>query len=108
MSRSLFVTDQVRNYVQHWGAREHPVLARCREETQRMSNASMQISPEQGAFMQTMAATLRARRVLEVGAFTGYSSTAVALTLKAMHGNDAQLVGLDVSENYTSKAREYW
>jgi O-methyltransferase len=108
MSRSLFVTDQVRNYVQHWGAREHPVLARCREETQRMSNASMQISPEQGAFMQTMAATLRARRVLEVGVFTGYSSTAVALTLKAMHGNEAQLVGLDVSENYTSKAREYW
>jgi caffeoyl-CoA O-methyltransferase len=108
MSRSEFVSDQVRGYVQRWGAREHPVLARCREETQAMPNARMQISPEQGAFMQTMAAAARARRVLEVGVFTGYSSLAVALTLQAMHGGDARLVGLDVSEEYTDRARRYW
>jgi caffeoyl-CoA O-methyltransferase len=108
MSRSEFVSDQVRGYVQRWGAREHPVLARCREETQAMPNASMQISPEQGAFMQTIAAALRARRVLEVGVFTGYSSLAVALTLQAMHGGDARLTGLDVSEDYTARARRYW
>ena len=108
MSRSEFVSDQVRDYVQRWGAREHPVLARCREETQAMPNARMQISPEQGAFMQTMAAAARARRVLEVGVFTGYSSLAVALTLQAMHGGDARLVGLDVSEEYTDRARRYW
>ena len=108
MSRSEFVSDQVRDYVQRWGAREHPVLARCREETQAMPNARMQISPEQGAFMQTMAAATRARRVLEVGVFTGYSSLAVALTLQAMHGGDARLVGLDVSEEYTDRARRYW
>jgi caffeoyl-CoA O-methyltransferase len=108
MSRSEFVSDQVRGYVQRWGAREHPVLARCREETQAMPNARMQISPEQGAFMQTMAAATRARLVLEVGVFTGYSSLAVALTLQAMHGGDARLVGLDVSEEYTDRARRYW
>jgi caffeoyl-CoA O-methyltransferase len=108
MSRSEFVSDQVRDYVQRWGAREHPVLARCREETQAMPNARMQISPEQGAFMQTMAAATRARLVLEVGVFTGYSSLAVALTLQAMHGGDARLVGLDVSEEYTDRARRYW
>lgn len=108
MSRSLFVTDEVRDYVQHWGAREHPVLARCREDTQAMPNSSMQISPEQGGFMQAMVAALRARRALEVGVFTGYSSTAMALAMQAIHGDDAQLIGLDVSAEYTDRARAYW
>src|SRR5690349_12750768 len=108
MSRSLAVSDEVRDYVQRWGAREHPVLARCREETQAMPNHSMQISPEQGGFMQTMVAALHARRALEVGVFTGYSSTATALAMQAIHGEDALLIGLDVSEEYTAKARGYW
>ena len=42
MSRSEFVSEQVRDYVQRWGAREHPVLARCRAETAAMPNANMQ------------------------------------------------------------------
>ena len=79
MSRSLGLSDPVRAYVQRYGAREHPVLARCRTETDSMPNAMMQISPEQGAFMQTMAYAIHARRAIEVGVFTGYSSTAVAL-----------------------------
>ena len=108
MSRSVFISEPVRDYVQRWGAREHPVLARCREETQKMSNASMQISCEQGAFMQTMVAALHARRALEVGVFTGYSSTAMALAMQAIHGDDALVVGLDVSEDYTAQARKYW
>ncbi len=73
-----------------------------------MTNAGMQISAEQGAFMQTMAAATRARRVLEVGVFTGYSSLAVALIMKELHGGEAKLVACDISEEYTSKARAYW
>ena len=108
MSRSEFVSDQVRDYVQRWGAREHPVLARCREETAAMPNAAMQISCEQGAFMQTLVAAIHARRALEVGVFTGYSSTAMALAMQAIHGDDALVIGLDTSEEYTAKARNYW
>src|SRR5688572_8355969 len=108
MSRSEFVSDQVRDYVQRWGAREHPVLARCREETAAMPNAAMQISCEQGAFMQTLVAAIHARRALEVGVFTGYSSTAMALAMQAIHGDDALVIGLDTSEEYTARARKYW
>ena len=108
MSRSVFVSDQVRDYVQRWGAREHPVLARCRQDTAAMPNSSMQISCEQGAFMQTLVAAIHARRALEVGVFTGYSSPAVALTMQAIHGDDALVIGLDVSEEYAAKARGYW
>jgi caffeoyl-CoA O-methyltransferase len=98
----------VLDYVQTWGVREHAALARCRRETAADPRAMMQISPEQGALMQTLAAAIRARRALEVGVFTGYSSTAVALALKAMHGDDAELVALDLSGSLVERARAYW
>ncbi|MBS0297319.1 MAG: class I SAM-dependent methyltransferase [Proteobacteria bacterium] len=110
MSRSLGLTPEVQAYVQKFGAREHPALARCRIETHRDlgDRAGMQISPEQGAFMQVMARAIHARRAIEVGVFTGYSSTAVALAMQAMHGGDAVLVACDVAEDYVGRARGYW
>ncbi|MBX7248567.1 MAG: class I SAM-dependent methyltransferase [Caulobacteraceae bacterium] len=109
MSASEFVSDAVRAYVQAHGAREHPVLARCRSETNAMGDiARMQISPEQGGFMQVMARAIRARHVLEVGVFTGYSSTAVALALKDMHGADCELIACDIAEAFVARARGYW
>jgi len=109
MSKSEFVSDPVREYVQRFGVREHPALARCRRDTEAMGGiARMQISPEQGAVMAVMARAIGARRAVEVGVFTGYSSTAVALVMKAMHGADAELVALDLSAEYMGRARDYW
>lgn len=87
---------------------EHPVLARCREETKALPMARMQISPEQGAFMQLLARMIGAQRAFEVGVFTGYSSLAVALAMKDMHGGSARLLACDLSEEWTAKARAYW
>jgi predicted O-methyltransferase YrrM len=110
MSRSIGLDQPVRDYIQKFGAREHPVLARCREETHRDlgKRAGMQISPEQGALMQVLAKAIRAKRVIEVGVFTGYSSTAVGLALKEMHGAEAELIACDIAEEFVSKARGYW
>ena len=110
MSTSIGLTDPVRTYIQTWGAREHPVLVRCREETHRDlgRQAGMQISPEQGAFMQVIARMIGARLAVEVGVFTGYSSTAVALALQDMHGDLARLYACDVSETFVGRARGYW
>ena len=110
MSRSFGLPDNVREYVQKLGSREHPALVRCREETWRDlgGRAGMQISPEQGALMQVLAHAIRARRAIEVGVFTGYSSTAVALAMNAMHGHDAVLVACDLSEEFVGRARGYW
>ncbi|MEZ0311192.1 MAG: O-methyltransferase [Myxococcota bacterium] len=108
MSRSFTLTGPVLEYVQNLGVREHPALVRCREDTQRMADASMQVSAEQGAFMQTMVAATHARRAVEVGVFTGYSSLAVALTMKELHGSEAKLIACDISEDYARKARDYW
>lgn len=68
----------------------------------------MQISAEQGAFMQILARLIGAKRAFEIGVFTGYSALATALTLKDMHGGGAKLLACDVSEDWTSKARGYW
>jgi caffeoyl-CoA O-methyltransferase len=69
-----------------------------------MKHAGMQISPEQGQFMQLLARTVNARKAIEVGVFTGYSSLAVALALP----EDGRLVACDVSEEWTAIARKFW
>ena len=69
-----------------------------------MPMGGMQIAPEQGQLMGLLAGAIGAKRYLEVGVFTGYSSLAMALALPA----DGAIVALDVSEEYTAVARRYW
>ena len=66
--------------------------------------AHLQIGPEQGTFMTMLAGLMGARRVVEVGTFTGYSSICLARGMAA-HGT---LICCDVSEEWTSLARAYW
>jgi predicted O-methyltransferase YrrM len=104
MSRMIQFTEKLRDYVEGVGAREHPVLRRCREETAELPNAGMQIAPEQGAFLALLAKLVGARQALEIGSFTGYSALSVALALP----DNGRLVALDVSKDYTDRARRYW
>lgn len=104
MSRLIRTTEALIDYVGRVGAREHPALRRCREETARLPNANMQIAPEQGAFLALLARIIGARKTLEIGTFTGYSALSVALALPA----DGRVVALDVSREYTDRARRYW
>jgi O-methyltransferase len=108
MSSSLGLTPEIVRYLADVNPPEHPALARCRAETHAMPNAQMQISAEQGAFMQSIARMIRAKRAFEIGVFTGYSSLATALALKEMHPIGAHLLACDISEQYTTKARDYW
>jgi caffeoyl-CoA O-methyltransferase len=110
MSSTLQLSKPVVDYVIRVGVREHPALLRCRQETTRDlgRRAGMQISPEQGAVMQVLARATGARTAVEVGVFTGYSSTAVALALKAMHGAAARLYACDISEDFVARARRVW
>lgn len=103
-NRTLTLTDDLVTYVQRHGVREHPALVHVREDTATMPMAQMQIAPEQGAFMALLVKLIDARRIVEIGTFTGYSSTAMALALPP----DGRIVCLDVSEEWTSRAREAW
>ena len=96
--------DHVHAYLEQWGYREPPILARLREETAALPNAQMQIAPEQGAVLALLVELTGGRRCLEIGTFTGYSSLAMALAMPA----DGMLICCDVSEVFTSVARRYW
>jgi caffeoyl-CoA O-methyltransferase len=108
MSTSLGLSSDIVRYIAQTNPPEHPALKRCREETAGLPNASMQISAEQGAFMQVVVAMLNAKRAFEVGVFIGYSALATALALKAQHPAGAKLLACDISEDYTARARDYW
>ncbi|HEY3637776.1 MAG TPA: class I SAM-dependent methyltransferase [Rhizomicrobium sp.] len=104
MSRMIRFTDALETYVGRVGAREHPALLHCREETAALPNAGMQIAPEQGAFLGLLAKMIGARQTLEIGTFTGYSALSVALALP----EGGRVIALDVSKEYTDRARRYW
>lgn len=108
MSSSLGLSPDLIRYLAQTNPPEHPALARCREETASMPEARMQISAEQGAFMQLLARILNAKRAFEIGVFTGYSALATALALKDMHPLGAHLLACDINEHWTTRARGYW
>jgi caffeoyl-CoA O-methyltransferase len=103
-NRSITLTDSLYQYLLDVSLRESPLQLRLREETAEMRQRSMQIAPEQGQFMGLLARLIGARRCLEIGVFTGYSSLAIALVLP----EDGHIVACDVSEEWTAIARRYW
>lgn len=103
-SSTITLTDPLREYMLSVSLREADVLADLRAETQQLEAAGMQLSPEQGQFMALLVKAIGARRCLEIGTFTGYSSLVVALALP----EDGKLVACDVSEEWTGVARRYW
>jgi predicted O-methyltransferase YrrM len=102
--KSHGLSDELHAYVVQFGVREPPILTRLREETARLPEQDMQIAPEQGALMALLVEMIGARRCLELGTFTGYSSLAVALALPP----DGRIVCCDVSKEWTDVARRYW
>jgi predicted O-methyltransferase YrrM len=102
--RTLNLDAKLYDYLLAVSVREPRLLAELREETSRLPSAGMQISPEQGQLLRLLVELIGARRCLEVGVFTGYSSTCVALSLP----EGGKLVACDVSVEYTDVARRYW
>lgn len=103
-NKHLGVSDQLYQYLQGVSLRDTEILQQLREETSRQPMSMMQIAPEQGQFMAFLVRLIGAKKALEVGVFTGYSSVVVALALP----EDGKLIACDVSEEYTSIARRYW
>ena len=103
-TKTLTLSPALHAYLVEHSLREPELLQRLRAETAEDSMSMMQISPEQGQFMQLLVRLMGAKNCLEVGVFTGYSSLAVALALPA----DGRIVACDVSEKWTAIARKYW
>lgn len=102
-NKTISFDDALYSYYASVAFREAPVLKELRNETAKLGgNAQMQIGPEQGAFMAMLVKLTGARRILEIGTFTGYSSLSMALA------GDVKIIAADVSEEWTNIARRYW
>ncbi len=104
MPRNVQLTDTLYQYVLDHSVREPAVLRELHDETAKLPMAGMQIGADQGQLMALLVKSIGAKRCLEVGVFTGYSSLAVALALPP----DGKIIACDVSEEWTAIARRYW
>jgi len=104
--RSEQLSDALQEYVEAHSAQPDQILRDLAAETaSRFAEASgMQIGADQGAFMSMLARMIGARRAVEVGTFTGYSAICIARGLT----EDGTLLCCDVSDEWTSLARDYW
>ncbi|WP_165676638.1 O-methyltransferase [Metapseudomonas otitidis] len=103
-NRTLTLDDALHRYLLDVSLRESPLLERLRAETAALPTANWQIAPEQGQFMALLVRLLGARRVLEVGTYTGYSALVMAEALP----EGGLVVCLDRAGNYHTIARRYW
>jgi caffeoyl-CoA O-methyltransferase len=103
--KSVVLTPELADYVVAHGSPPDQAQRDLIARTAALGPVSgMQISPEQGAFMTMLARLVRARRIVEVGTFTGYSAIALARGLEP----GGSLLCCDVSEEWTAIAREAW
>jgi predicted O-methyltransferase YrrM len=100
----LTIGDELWEYMRSVTLREPDLPRRLREETARLPSSSCQISAEQGQFMALLMHLMGARRTIEVGVYTGYSSLVVAQALP----EDGRIIACDINEEWTSVARRYW
>ena len=103
-NRTLSLDDKLYQYLLDHSLREHPEQTALREATRTHPHGGMQISPEQGQFMQLLVKLIGARRTIEVGTFTGYSALTVALALP----KNGKVLACDISDEYTSVGKPYW
>ncbi|MBD2201995.1 class I SAM-dependent methyltransferase [Calothrix sp. FACHB-1219] len=103
-NQTLGLEPNLYNYLLSVSLREPEILAQLRQETATHPMAMMQIAPEQGQFMALLVQLIGAKKTLELGVFTGYSTLIVALALPS----NGKVVACDVSEEFTAIARRYW
>ncbi len=103
-NRSLNLDEPLYQYLLDVSLRESALLRQLREETAQLPVARWQIAPEQGQFMALLVKLTGAKRMLEIGTFTGYSS----LCLAGAMADDGLLICSDISAEYSNIARRYW
>ncbi|MCC0176023.1 class I SAM-dependent methyltransferase [Waterburya agarophytonicola K14] len=101
---SLGLDPKLYEYLLSVSLREAEILTKLRQETDRHPASIMQISPDQGQFMALLVKLLGAKKTLDIGVFTGYSSLVVALALP----EDGVVVACDRDPDATNIARRYW
>lgn len=103
-TRTTPIDDRLYDYLVEHSVRDSDLKRRLRETTAALEEREMQIAPEQGQFMTLLVELLGARRIIEIGTFTGYSALCMAEAMP----DDGELVCCDLSDEWTRIARRFW
>ncbi|MET7370978.1 O-methyltransferase [Micromonospora arida] len=105
-TKSIPLTNELHAYLVAHGSPPDEIIRDLAEETRSVlpEHATMQVAPEQAAFLTFLTRLLGVRQAVEVGTFTGLSSLAIARGLP----EDGRLTCFDISEEFTGIARRYW
>ncbi|MBQ0991746.1 O-methyltransferase [Micromonospora sp. PSH03] len=105
-TKSIPLTNELHAYLVAHGSPPDEIILDLAEETRSVlpEHATMQVAPEQAAFLTFLTRLLDVRQAVEVGTFTGLSSLAIARGLP----KGGRLTCFDISEEFTGIARRYW
>ena len=98
------ISNELYEYTLNISIKEHPVLKKIHEFNLTLTTGKMQIAPEQGQFMGLIAKITKARKYLEIGVYTGYSSLCMALAM----GKSGKIYALDSNQEHLNIAQKFW
>lgn len=102
--KTLDLNDTLYDYLLSVSLRDNPIQKELREVTDKLEWGIMQISADQAQFMFLLLKLTNAKRIIEIGTFTGYSALVMANALP----DDGQIIACDTSEEWTDIAKKYW
>lgn len=102
--KTINITDQLYDYLLSVSLKETEFQRELRAETAKQPQAIMQVGPDQGQLMAMLIRLMHAKKIIEIGVFTGYSSLCMALAMP----DDGHIVACDINKEYTDIARQYW
>ncbi|MGF1712872.1 class I SAM-dependent methyltransferase [Vibrio kagoshimensis] len=100
----LNFNDALNQYISDHNNQDDELLENLRSETYLKTGRRMMISSDQAQFLRTLIALTQPKKILEVGVFTGYSSTVIARSI----ADDAHIFACDISEEWTAIAQKFW
>ena len=98
------ITPQLYNYILAHSQPEHPTLKKINEHIAGNFTTEMQISPDEGHFLQMLVKLMGATNILEIGTFLGYSALAIGLALP----ENGKLLTLEIDAEFVEQSRAYW
>lgn len=102
--QTLELNNTLYHYILDVSLRDDPVQKQLREQTDKLEWGIMQVSSDQAQFMFLLLKLINAKRIIEVGTFTGYSALAMAKALP----DDGKIIACDINEEWTNLGKQYW
>jgi predicted O-methyltransferase YrrM len=102
--KHIQLSDELRDYMLSVSLREEPILQEIHQFTKKLVSNPCLLLPEQGQLLAWLIKVLGVHQALEIGTYTGYSSTAIALALPP----NGKLISCDRDAAMTENAKRFW